>query len=82
MYIVHIASELAPVAKVGGLGDVTLGLCRELSWREHDVDLIIPKYDCMDSDLIRDFTIDTPELMSYFEGKWYSNTVWVGWVEI
>jgi starch synthase len=81
MYIVHIASELAPVAKVGGLGDVTLGLCRELSWKEHDVDLIIPKYDCMDSDHIRDLTVDTPELMSYFEGQWYPNTVWVGWVE-
>lgn len=81
MYIVHIASELAPVAKVGGLGDVTLGLCRELSWKGHDVDLIIPKYDCMDSDTIRDFAVDTQELMSFYEGRWFSNTVWVGWVE-
>ncbi len=81
MYIVHIASELAPVAKVGGLGDVTLGLCRELAWKKHDVDLIIPKYDCMDSDLIRDLAVDTPDLMSYYEGNWYSNTVWIGWVE-
>lgn len=81
MYIVHIASELAPVAKVGGLGDVTLGLCRELSRKMHDVDLIIPKYDCLDSDTIRDFAIDTPELLTYYEGNWFSNTVWVGWVD-
>lgn len=81
MYIVHIASELTPVAKVGGLGDVTLGLCRELSWKGHDVDLIIPKYDCLDSDLIRDFAIDTPEFFSYYEGDLHPNTVWVGWVE-
>ena len=37
MYCIHIASELAPVAKVGGLADVLLGLCRELSWKGIDV---------------------------------------------
>jgi len=30
MYLVQIASECAPVAKVGGLGDVVFGLSREL----------------------------------------------------
>ena len=29
MHIVHIASELAPLAKVGGLADVVLGLSRD-----------------------------------------------------
>lgn len=81
MHIIHIASELAPVAKVGGLGDVLLGLSRELSWKGHDVDIIIPKYDCMDSNEIRDMTIAYSDLMSYFEGQWYSNTIWTGWVE-
>lgn len=81
MYAIHIASELAPIAKVGGLGDVTLGLCRELSWKGHDVDIIIPKYDCMDSDDIRDLSVEYQNLMSFYEGQWHSNTVWVGWVE-
>lgn len=81
MYCVHIASELAPIAKVGGLADVLLGLCRELSWKGHDVDIIIPKYDCMDSDEVRDLSIDIPDLMSYYDGEWYHNTIWVGWVE-
>lgn len=81
MRIVNIVSELAPIAKVGGLADVALGLCRELTWKNHDVDLIIPKYDCMDSDEIRDMSIFMQDLPSYFEGKTYSNTVWVGWVE-
>lgn len=81
MHIVHIASELAPLAKVGGLADVVLGLCRELSWKGHDVDIIIPKYDCMDSEQIRDLTMDTKDLMSFYQGEWYSNTVWMGWVE-
>lgn len=81
MHIVHIASELAPLAKVGGLADVVLGLCRELTWKKYDVDIIIPKYDCMDSNEIRDMAVDVYDLQSYYNGQMYSNTVWVGWVE-
>lgn len=81
MHIVHIASEMAPLAKVGGLADVVLGLCRELSWKGNDVDIIIPKYDCMDSEQIRDLAVDTKDLMSFYQGSWYSNTIWSGWVE-
>ncbi len=47
MYIVHISSELAPVAKVGGLADVVFGLGRELEVRSNDVEIILPKYDCL-----------------------------------
>jgi starch synthase len=81
MHIVHIAAELAPLAKVGGLADVILGLCRELSWKGHDVDIIIPKYDCMDSAQIRDISIVQKDLLSFYQGEWHHNTVWMGWVE-
>ena len=46
MYIVQIASECAPVAKVGGLGDVVQGLSNELAVRGNAVEIILPKYDC------------------------------------
>ena len=52
MYIIHITPELAPVAKVGGLGDVVNGLCREMEIRGNDVEIILPKYDCMRYDHI------------------------------
>ena len=52
MYIVQITPELAPVAKVGGLGDVVFGLSRELEWRGNTVETILPKYDCMRYDQI------------------------------
>lgn len=81
MHIVNIASELAPIAKVGGLADVLLGLSRELTWKGHDVDIIIPKYDCMDSNDIRELNIDYPDLLSYYQDEWHHNTVWIGWVE-
>jgi len=47
MYVVMIASECAPVAKVGGLGDVVFGLSRELEIRGNAVEIILPKYDCL-----------------------------------
>lgn len=81
MHIIHIASELAPIAKVGGLADVLLGLPRELSWKKHEVDIVIPKYDCMDISQVRDLTIETPDFPSFYKGEWHQNTVWVGWVE-
>jgi len=81
MHIIHIASELAPLAKVGGLADVLLGLSREQSWKGYDVDIIIPKYDCMDSNQIRDMNIEYLDLMSFYQGEWFHNTVWMGWVE-
>lgn len=81
MHIVHIASEMAPLAKVGGLADVLLGLCRELSWKGHDVDIIIPKYDCLDTSQIRDLHIEYDDLQSFYEGEWHKVLVWMGWVE-
>lgn len=81
MHIINIASELAPIAKVGGLADVLLGLSRELSWKGHDVDIIIPKYDCMDTNGIRDLGIFNDSLLSYYDGEWFPNTIWKGWVE-
>lgn len=50
-----IASECAPVAKVGGLADVVYGLCHELEIRGHDVEIILPKYDCMRYDQVYGF---------------------------
>ena len=81
MHIVHIASELAPIAKVGGLADVLLGLSRELTWKGHDVDIIIPKYDCMDSNDVRELNIDFPNLLSSYQNELHNNTIWIGWVE-
>ena len=44
MRIIHLAAEFAPLAKAGGLGEVLVGLSRELTRSAHFVDVIIPKY--------------------------------------
>jgi len=81
MHIVHVASELAPVAKVGGLADVLLGLSHELAWEGHDVAIIIPKYDCLDTDQVSNLHVDEPDVVFEYGGKQIANTIWIGWVE-
>ena len=45
--IAHLAVEMAPIAKVGGLGDVVTALSRSVQEQGHHVDVYVPKYDCM-----------------------------------
>ncbi|MDF2576690.1 MAG: glgA [Chlamydiales bacterium] len=53
MNIIQIASECAPIAKVGGLSDVLLGLSRQLVRLGHQVEVILPKYDCIDYRMVQ-----------------------------
>lgn len=78
MHILHIASEFAPVAKAGGLGDVLLGLSRELHQLGHRVDVLVPKYDCLRmrflSEMVKTpFTFETD-----YKGRKIVNSVWEG----
>ncbi|CAK7351255.1 unnamed protein product [Dovyalis caffra] len=54
MHIVHIAVEMAPIAKVGGLGDVVTSLSRAVQDLNHSVDIILPKYDCLKFNHVKD----------------------------
>lgn len=76
MHIVHIAVEMAPIAKVGGLGDVVTSLSRAVQDLNHNVDIILPKYDCMKFNNVKDFR--------YQRSYWWGGTeikVWFGKVE-
>ena len=80
MYIVQIASECAPVSKVGGLGDVVYGLSRELETRGHTVEIILPKYDCMRYDHIWGLHEAYRDLwVPWYDGA-INCTVYCGWV--
>ncbi|KAG9145654.1 hypothetical protein Leryth_018706 [Lithospermum erythrorhizon] len=59
LHVIHIAAEMAPVAKVGGLGDVVTGLGRALQKNGHLVEIIIPKYDCLRHELVDDLTVSS-----------------------
>lgn len=45
MRIIHIATEIAPLAKVGGLGDVVGGLSKAQAEKGHKVQVILPAYE-------------------------------------
>ena len=47
--IAFIGSECYPFVKTGGLGDVMHALAKELSKKNCDVKVIIPRYKCIDS---------------------------------
>ncbi|KAI3740949.1 hypothetical protein L2E82_31424 [Cichorium intybus] len=55
MHIVHISVEMAPIAKVGGLADVVTSLSRAVQDLNHNVDIILPKYDCLNLSNVKDF---------------------------
>ena len=44
LHIMHVAVEMAPIAKVGGLGDVVTSLSRAVQELGHNVEIILPKY--------------------------------------
>src|SRR4051794_14014179 len=78
MEIVHIASELAPFAKVGGLADVILGLSQALGEKGHQVEVVLPKYPSLNIDAIENLEIVARDLPVMYDGKWHHNTIWRG----
>ena len=81
MFIVMISPECAPVAKVGGLGDVVHGLGRELSIRGNHVEIILPKYNCMRYDRIFGLTKTYSDLWVPFHNQWIHCDVHFGFVD-
>ena len=78
MKISMIASECAPVAKVGGLADVVIGLTNDSNRRGNEVEVILPKYDCIRYDLIIDLTTVYDDLMVPWHKGSVRCTVWSG----
>jgi starch synthase len=80
MFTVMVSSECAPVAKVGGLGDVVFGLSRELEIRGSSVEIILPKYDCMRYDHIWGLQVSYENLWVPWFNYHIRCTVWFGFV--
>ncbi|XP_038894134.1 soluble starch synthase 3, chloroplastic/amyloplastic isoform X2 [Benincasa hispida] len=76
LHIVHIAVEMAPIAKVGGLGDVVTSLSRAIQDLNHNVDIVLPKYDCLNLSNVENFH----HRQNYFWGG-TEVKVWFGKVE-
>ncbi|NUR30186.1 MAG: glycogen synthase [Catenulispora sp.] len=80
MFVVMVASECAPVAKAGGLGDVVFGLSHELEIRGHAVEIILPKYAGMRHGDVWDLQPSYHDLWVPWYGGKIACTVWFGHV--
>lgn len=81
MYIIQLAPECAPVAKVGGLGDVVRGLSRELAIRGNAVEVILPKYDTLATGRIWGLAPAYNDLWVPWQDGQIHCTVWFGMAE-
>ena len=75
-HVIHVAVEMAPIAKVGGLADVVTSIGRAVQDMGHTVEVVLPKYD----------TIDYGEVLGFrecesFEWGGTTNRVFTGIVE-
>jgi len=74
--IAHVASEMAPIAKAGGLGDVVTALGRAVQEEGHEVEIVLPKYDCIDYS-----AVDNLLFVKEFMADGVQVKVWRGTVE-
>ncbi|KAG2582119.1 hypothetical protein PVAP13_6KG087300 [Panicum virgatum] len=79
MHIVHIAVEMAPIAKVGGLADVVTSLSRAVQDLGHNVEVILPKHDCLNLNNlnVREYAhwpLDGPNTWAIWATYIYTNT--------
>ncbi len=81
MHIIHLTTEMAPVAKVGGLADVILGLAREQVAQGHCAEVIMPKYDVLDLAPLKGLTCLTNDFLTYFDGEMQPCAVWEAWYD-
>lgn len=76
MRIVHLSTEFAPIAKAGGLGEVLVGLCRELCRKGEKIDVILPKYDLIDLKKLRFLKMEVPDFKCLEKGSLHPNAMW------
>ncbi|XP_027072863.1 uncharacterized protein [Coffea arabica] len=77
LHIVHATAEMAPIAKVGGLGDVVTGLARACITRGHKVDVMLPFYECIQRQHINNLVLIST-YASYFNGDWIPTNAYRG----
>ncbi|KAI3833447.1 hypothetical protein MKW92_028116 [Papaver armeniacum] len=67
-HIIHICTELAPVASVGSLASYVTGISSELQENGNLVEVILPKYASLNLDGVQGLRNTKAESYSYFDG--------------
>lgn len=77
LHIVHVTAELAPIAKVGGLGDAVAGLARSCMLKGHSVEVVLPFYESIDESGVEDLRFDRT-ISSPFRDASVQCGIWTG----
>lgn len=77
LHIFHVATEMAPIIKVGGMADVTQGLCFELAKKKHNVEIFLPKYKNISKKELKNFKLKNSCLITTEQNIDYKNKVFV-----
>lgn len=77
-HIVHICTEMEPLASVGSLASYVTGLSCALQRKGHLVEVILPKYASLDLQEVQGLREIKAEYYSYFNGQLHVNKVWTG----
>ncbi|KAK7252473.1 hypothetical protein RIF29_36435 [Crotalaria pallida] len=77
-YIVHICTEMAPLVPGGSVASYVTGISRALQRKGHVVEVILPKYTCLNLDEVLGLREVNAEAYSYFNGQLHRNRIWTG----
>ncbi|KAI4328086.1 hypothetical protein L6164_020473 [Bauhinia variegata] len=77
-HIVHICTEMAPLVSRGSVASYVTGISRALQRKGHLVEVILPKYACLDLNDIQGLREVKAEAYSYFNGQLHGNRIWTG----
>ncbi|KAH9712518.1 glyco-transf 5 domain-containing protein [Citrus sinensis] len=77
-HIIHICTEMDPLVSIGSLASYVTGLSGALQRKGHLVEVILPKYACMNLDGVQGLREIKVECYSYFNGQLHANKIWIG----
>ncbi|PAN08830.1 hypothetical protein PAHAL_1G439200 [Panicum hallii] len=78
LHVVHICSELDPIASCGSLSTYVAGVSSAVQGKGNLVEVILPKYTSINTDGIHGLRKAEAEYESYFGGIWHKNRIWTG----
>lgn len=78
LHIIHICTELDPVAVSAGLGTFVINLSHALQKKGNLVEVILPKYATMNLEAVQNLQDLQVEFNSLFGGQWHQNKIWTG----
>nr|ACD13787.1 starch synthase V precursor [Lotus japonicus] len=77
-HIIHICTEMTPLVPIGSVASYVTGISRALQRKGHLVEVILPKYACLNLAEVQGLREVNAVAYSYFDGQLHGNRIWTG----